>query len=135
MLLAILLSLFAIPQQTYSGCTVSIANGVVTITCPVSQPPLTIVTPVALPPATVGVPYTVNLAALVKPAGGTPPYKFKDVTGFPAWTRLTPEGILSGTPTAPCACVLKFNVSDSSGQTVSVTTPATQGVPLDVQAR
>src|SRR5579863_861144 len=37
--------------QTYTGCSVTIGNGVVTIVCPATPPPLTIVTPVALPPA------------------------------------------------------------------------------------
>ena len=121
---------------TYSGCTVSISNGMVTITCPVAQPPLTIVTPVALPHAIVGQPYSANLAELVAPSGGVAPYTFKPVDGFPAWSRLSTAGMLTGTPVAPCSCILKFTVSDSSGQTIPVSsdTPA-KGVPLNVQDR
>jgi hypothetical protein len=79
--------------------------------------PLTITTPVTLPPATQGVFYNQSLAALVKPTGGAPPYRYtlnKKGPVPPAWMKLSPKGTISGTPTAKGTVGFAFTVWDSS---------------------
>lgn len=134
MILALLLHLFAaqaaptsftFPIPIPPGCTAIVVGPNIMVTCPIPtvtpppppSPALSIKTPIALPGAKVGAAYSVNLAQLAVPTGGTAPYTFKAVSGFPSWLTLSPAGILSGTPTAVGNFTLSFSVTDSSGST------------------
>ncbi len=69
----------------------------------------------ALPAAVVGVPYSASLASF----GGTAPVTWS-ATGLPAWASLSPDGQLSGTPTAPApAAPVAFTVTDATSVTAS----------------
>ncbi len=80
--------------------------------------PLTLTNPsVVLPPATKGAFYNVHLAPLVIPTGGVPPYSYtlnKKGPVPPAWLKLSPKGVVSGTPTATGTVNFAFTVYDSS---------------------
>lgn len=82
--------------------------GSVTIQCPA----LTITTPISLPQATQNKAYSVNMAALVNPKGGAPPYTYTLLTG-PTWMKLSINGIVSGTPPATGNLNFTFKVTDS----------------------
>ena len=82
-----------------------------------TTPPLAITTPVVLPHGQQGTFYNVSLAALVKPTGGVPPYRYtlnKKWPVPPTWLKLSPKGVVSGTPTAPGTINFAFTVWDSS---------------------
>ncbi len=80
--------------------------------------PLTLTNPsVVLPPATKGTFYNVHLAPLVIPTGGVPPYSYtlnKKGPVPPAWLKLSPKGVVSGTPTATGTVNFAFTVYDNS---------------------
>jgi hypothetical protein len=110
-----------------TGCTwtANSATDVITITianCGAPPPVFSITTPVAVPIGTAGVPYSFNLAALVKPTGGVPPYTFSAAASFPAWLTLSPSGLLTGTPPAAGTYSIQFTVTDSSKGGTSGTT-------------
>jgi hypothetical protein len=90
--------------------------GSVTITCP----PLQLTNPsVTLPPGTKGIAYNQNIAALVVPFGGVAPYSYtlnKKGPVPPTWLKLSPKGVVSGTPTATGTVNFAFTVYDSSAK-------------------
>lgn len=71
--------------------------------------PLTITTTSPLPDATVGQAYSQSLSA----SGGTPPYSWSQVSGFPSWLTLGANGVLSGTPQEAASYVLRVRVTDA----------------------
>lgn len=80
------------------------------------QQVLSIETASELPPASVGVPYTHPLAA----AGGSPPYQWSVISGaLPAGLTLSPQGLISGTPTAAGTFGVQIQVADQAGATAS----------------
>jgi len=81
---------------------------------PPPPPALSITSPVILPAALVSVPYTANLATLVNPQGGVPPYTYTS-SNMPPGLVLASNGAISGTPTAKGAFTVNFVVTDSSG--------------------
>ena len=92
-----------------------------------TTPPLAITTPVVLPAGQQGSFYNVSLAALVKPSGGVPPYRYtlnKKGPVPPAWLKLSPKGVVSGTPNAMGTVNFAFTVWDSAtvAQTVKGST-------------
>ena len=62
----------------------------------------------SLPPATHGSTYTEPLAA----CGGTPPYKWKKEGKLPKGLKLSPGGILSGTPSVAGSYTVGVKVTD-----------------------
>ena len=69
-----------------------------------------------LPNATVGVAYSYTLKA----TGGTPPYSYAITAGsLPPGITLQPDGLISGTPTAPGASSFTATVTDSVNATAS----------------
>jgi Putative Ig domain len=90
-------------QSTISALSIDVAP----------PPELTILSPGALPMAAVGVPYRYEFKA----SAGTPPYtwakkKKKKFGAFPDGISLSPDGILSGTPTTQGASSFTVIVSD-----------------------
>lgn len=84
----------------------------VEITCPTLS-----VTPVQLPEATIGAAYSASLTG----QGGTAPYTFELIGGsLPAGVTLTPDGLVSGTPTSSGDYTPIVSVVDSTGCTTSV---------------
>ncbi len=83
-----------------------------------AQAPLKLTNPsVVLPPANQGTFYNVHLAPLVLPTGGVPPYRYtlnKKGPVPPAWLKVSPKGVVSGTPTATGTVNFAFTVYDSS---------------------
>jgi hypothetical protein len=77
-----------------------------------SSPALTITTS-SLPDAQADSPYSYTLSA----TGGTPPYTWSAVNGFPAWLTLSSGGILAGTPPAAGTYDLTVRVTDSVSDT------------------
>jgi len=75
-----------------------------------------------LPPAFVNVSYSVQFQA----AGGSPPYQWSPVSGFPPGTSLSTAGVLSGTPTLAGYFSVNVLLSDSS----SASTTATLSLPV-----
>ncbi len=77
---------------------------------------LSITSPPTLPPASISVAYPpVTLSA----TGGTPPYTWSVLAGgavnnLPAGLTLSTAGVISGTPTASCACLPTIRVTDSA---------------------
>ncbi len=69
-----------------------------------------------LPAATAGTNYSERLQA----TGGTGPYVWSSVGTIPVGLRVTPEGVLSGTPVSVGAAQFRLRVADSRGQTASV---------------
>ena len=67
--------------------------------------------------------------------GGTKPYRFEKAAGSPDWINVSPEGIVSGTPTAATAAPteLKVTVTDSGtpAKTVTLTIPVERTFPTD----
>lgn len=62
----------------------------------------------------VGTPYEFDLQAVA--TGGTPPYRFDVAEGsLPAGLDLTPEGLLSGTPTVAGSSHVGFGLADAAG--------------------
>ncbi|HKY05667.1 MAG TPA: putative Ig domain-containing protein, partial [Blastocatellia bacterium] len=99
-------------------------------------PELTILSQTPLPIAAVGVPYRFELKA----TAGTAPYtwgkKKKKFGAFPDGITLSPEGILSGTPTVQGTFNFTLNVKDRAGK--GATKPLTLEVgppppPLEVR--
>ncbi|HYP29901.1 MAG TPA: putative Ig domain-containing protein [Blastocatellia bacterium] len=81
---------------------------------------LTILNETLLPPAAVGVPYNVELKA----TSGTAPYtwnkkKKAKFGNFPPGITMSPQGVLSGTPTAQGMSNFTVNVKDSASKTAS----------------
>jgi len=76
----------------------------------------------ALPPAFVNAAYAVQLQA----SGGSPPYQWSPVSGFPPGTSLSSGGVFSGTPTQAGDFSLNVLLSDSS----SASTTATLSLPV-----
>jgi len=76
-----------------------------------SPSPLDITT-TSLSSAVVGTPYSQTLAA----EGGTAPHRWTILSGtLPAWVKLSPAGILSGTPGAPTgAFAFTLRVTDAA---------------------
>jgi len=69
-----------------------------------------------LPEATAGASYSQTLSA----AGGSGPYTWSVVGGtLPNGLRLTPTGVLSGTPQAPGNAAFRLRVTDARGQTAA----------------
>jgi hypothetical protein len=100
-------------QSTYTGdSNYAIGSDKTTDGCfKVTAVPLSITTS-SLPDATVGVPYSATLQA----TGGTPPFKWKVVTGsLPAGLTLSNSGAISGTPSSiATTSTFKVKVKDSS---------------------
>ncbi len=100
-------------QSTYTGdSNYAVASDKSTDGCfKVTAVPLQITTS-SLPDATVGVPYSATLAA----TGGTPPFKWKVVTGsLPAGLTLSSSGTISGTPSSTATTsTFKVKVKDNS---------------------
>ena len=100
-------------QSTYTGdSNYAVASDKSTDGCfKVTAVPLQITTS-SLPGATVGVPYSATLEA----TGGTPPFKWKVVTGsLPAGLTLSKSGTISGTPASTATTsTFKVKVKDSS---------------------
>jgi large repetitive protein len=101
-------------QSTYTGdANYGVASDKTTDGCfKVTAVPLSITT-TSLPDATIGVPYSATLQA----TGGTPPFKWKVVTGtLPAGLTLTKSsGTISGTPSSSATTsTFQVKVKDSS---------------------
>jgi hypothetical protein len=90
---------------------------------PPATPRLSITT-ATLPPASAGLPYSTSLGA----TGGLEPYTWSLNGTLPAGLSFSPEGFLSGTPTATGTFLFSVSVRDSLGFTVSRT------LPLEVRA-
>jgi hypothetical protein len=89
---------------------------------PTVTPPVTIVIscPVAPLTATVGVPYTSDAPVVT---GDTPPDTFVLLTG-PSWMTIdSSTGVVSGTPDAEGAVTYTIQVTDSLGNTATVSAP------------
>lgn len=71
----------------------------------------------ALPPAFVNVSFSVHLQAV----GGTAPYQWSPVSGFPQGTSLSSAGIFSGTPAVAGEYNLNVLVSDAGSSSVTAT--------------
>jgi hypothetical protein len=104
---------------------------------PPGQPPPSItIDPASLTAAQVGTAYTATLTA----AGGTGPYTFAIASGaLPAGLTLTPDGTLSGTPTAGGKFAFTIRATDASDPgpltatqrfTLTVAPPTLVGAPL-----
>lgn len=72
--------------------------------------------PPTLPPMTVGTAYSAQFTA----TGGTTPYTFS-TTGQPPGLTLSPDGVLSGTPTTAGAFIFAVEVKDAAAATASKT--------------
>jgi hypothetical protein len=100
-------------HSTYTGdSNYAVASDKSTDGCfKVTAVPLQITTS-SLPDATIGVPYSATLEA----TGGTPPFKWKVVTGsLPAGLTLSNSGTISGTPSSTATTsTFKVKVKDSS---------------------
>ena len=73
----------------------------------VNPPP--VITTTSLPAATVGVPYSTTLQA----SGGIPPYVWSVASGaLPAGLVLSPDGVISGTPTTVGPSTFTIRVDD-----------------------
>jgi len=71
----------------------------------------------SLPGGTARVPYSVALAA----SGGVRPYTWELTSGtLPAGLTLAPDGLISGTPSAPASASFTVQVTDSSSPTPQV---------------
>lgn len=92
----------------------SVSSALSTFIASAPSPPL-VVTTTATPDATVGVAYSSQLGA----TGGVPPYTWTNSGQLPAGLVLSPDGLLSGTPTAAGTFSWTANVSDSRGTTAS----------------
>lgn len=87
------------------------------------------ISPPFLPSATVGVPYSRTLTA----SGGTPPYSWNVDGTLPPGLSLSPNGVLSGTPTQAGIFSFYVFVSDSSDiSAVAVAAFAVQPYTLQV---
>lgn len=91
-----------------TSCTITVTGttSVPTISCPMPTP------------LTVGTPYSGNLSA----SGGVPPYTFSIVSGYlpPGLNLNTSTGVISGTPTTAGTYSYSARVTDSIGQTATV---------------
>jgi hypothetical protein len=73
----------------------------------------------SVPAATVGTPYSAMLTA----TGGFGPFTWSIVSGtLPSGLRLSPNGVLSGTPTAAVTAQVGVEVVDSSAPARTATT-------------
>lgn len=70
--------------------------------------------PNPLPHGNVGSPYSQQLSM----SGGEAPFTFEAVDTPPAWLTLTPEGLLSGTPTEEGSFPFRVKGTDKNGLTV-----------------
>ena len=90
----------------------------------VGLPKITITTNPGLPGAKVGVVYSATFSA----TGGVAPYNWSADASLTPGLRVTPDGTVAGTPTAPGTATFTVQVTDSSGQTsrkaFSITTTA-----------
>lgn len=76
------------------------------------------VQPLANPLATFGLPYTANMSA----SGGAPPYAFQVAVGqgsLPPGTSMSPNGAITGSPSAEGFFRFTVNVTDSTNATAS----------------
>ncbi|HET6793589.1 MAG TPA: putative Ig domain-containing protein, partial [Acidimicrobiales bacterium] len=108
--------------------SVSDANGVSSLPVGyafnVTPPPTTVtVGPATLPTATVGGKVDSQLTA----SGGTAPYGFA-ATGLPAWLSLSPDGRVTGTPTAAGAFAFAVTATDHLG---SKSAPTSVGLTVN----
>lgn len=79
---------------------------------PVPTPPLSFTAPSRLPDGTVGEPYSYTFRAI----GGRPPYGYtSDFASIFGGIRLSPSGVLSGTPTLAGTQTFRVCVRDSAG--------------------
>jgi Putative Ig domain len=79
-----------------------------------------------LPPASVGTPYLQTLGAAL----GLAPYHWTRVLGsLPAGLRLTPRGVISGTPKQPGVATVDVEVRDAAQHSTVVTLTIDVGVP------
>jgi large repetitive protein len=80
----------------------------------------------SMPNGTVGVPYSQALSA----AGGIGPYRFQLLGQLPVGLALTPDGSISGTPTAAVSWPFRISATDSQGRataqdcSITVNSPA-----------
>ena len=101
------------------GCTATMDESAITITCP----PLQITTPIVLPMAHEGSQYQVDLSALANPTGGVPPYTYSldPNPAPPPWLTLSPAGLTGGfVPFGTGTVNFSFTVMDSSQQLTKV---------------
>ncbi|WP_446744206.1 beta strand repeat-containing protein [Silvibacterium acidisoli] len=98
---------------TDSGSPQKTASGPETITI---EPSGTLSLTATLPNAILNTPYSYTLKA----TGGTPTYDYAVTAGaLPAGITLSPDGILSGTPTAPGASSFTVTVTDTKSATAT----------------
>ncbi len=86
------------------------------------------ITTTTLPGATLNTPYQTSLAA----AGGTQPYSWSTSSALPPGVTLSPEGVLSGTPTQAGSFPLSITVRDALQASSSATLSLTVGANLQI---
>jgi uncharacterized repeat protein (TIGR02543 family) len=100
--------------NTYTTGPVNVACTVVATFSPTVATNAPTITTSVLPDAVAGIPYATVLTAI----SGQYPYTYA-ATDLPPGLRLTPEGVLSGTPTTGGAFAVTATVTDALGRTGS----------------